>query len=96
MDESIPLPSLFLYGSAIPEVLVELPISEARQLCVEVAHKVKHHDGKYLVHQDNRCVETFENLGGRHTVLEQVCEGQKVRLVNFVDNRLYASDEKGK
>ena len=50
VDQSVPLASVLFHGRAIPEVLVELAICKARELCIEVAHKVEDQEEVYEVH----------------------------------------------
>lgn len=62
MDQFVPLSGVLIVCSSIPEILVELSISKARDLTPEVRGNFKHRHETNQVRQEDRKVESCEDF----------------------------------
>ena len=71
VHETVPFPCIFVEVGCIPEVLVELPISEAWDLSVEVGHEIKDHEEADVVRKHDWQIPTWENFESIHALKKE-------------------------
>ena len=70
MDQSVPFPGVFIEVGSVPEVLVELSISETGHFRVEIGEKVEKDEETGEIGDQNGNVEGWEDLERSYAVEE--------------------------
>lgn len=72
MHWSVPFPGIFIKICRIPKILIELPISETSQLCIEVGAKVKYQEEHREIQRHNWQIPTWKNEICSHGIVADV------------------------
>lgn len=88
VDKFVPFPAVLVEGSCIPVVLVELPVCQSRNVCVEVANKVKADEEEYQVGEHEGNVEGREHFLDLNTISDHMDQRKELALLDFIDKAL--------